>query len=322
MTDGRFHEEDGEAPDQFDESRSANDEGRVYGSSDRQAVGDDPVGSNRPGAQQDFGFGDVGADSRASRAARHPKTGGGPILRNFLVATATIPFVFLLVLIASIFVLGGGESDEQGLASTDPVRLPIAPMDAKYDQDDATLLSLDEEAPKQSLAEASPQTSTGLPIGEANTLLISPNLTNFQIDLPVEGVVRSVGLDGDRIALLVESADGAVVVVYDVTQGRALAELPVNLSSAAKVATTRPIETRAPITERDERSTGPSVADVVVDEDGDDEEAGELFSARPPSLKSFALTVERARREFDRTDDPAVQPGVTPAQKMDDINSL
>ncbi|MEM6415132.1 MAG: hypothetical protein AAF720_10825 [Pseudomonadota bacterium] len=163
----------------------------------------------------------------------------GYLLRNILIAVATIPFVFILVLIVATFVFG--TPDSGGPAGAAARR--AAAMAAEAAAEAAEKSARNDAQVASPIANAKTR-SNGSPV------LASAKLEGFEIRLPVDGMVTSVGLDGERLALLVNQEETQTVVIYHVAKGSILAALPVH-ADGQRIASTesfgpRKEEARAP----------------------------------------------------------------------------
>lgn len=127
--------------------------------------------------------------------------GRGVLVRNMLVATATVPFAFLLVLILAVFVFGSPANQAPQVASTST----------------SFRVAVDDDEVRDAVAPA----KTDAPVWAAKATM------DFAVNPPVKGDIQSVGLDGERVALLVRGEDGEQsIVIYHVARGEVLANIP------------------------------------------------------------------------------------------------
>ncbi|MEO0398605.1 MAG: hypothetical protein AAF224_04185 [Pseudomonadota bacterium] len=176
---------------------------------DSEAEADDRdarAGFDEPEDLRDFVMSQLGGAVDGERSV---------FVRNMLVATASVPFVFLLVLILATFVFG--DPEEGGAVGVQAQR---AAAEAAYRQQAV-----------ERVAQA-PVAEDGSPV------LASAQLEGFKIAVPVDGVAQSVGLDGERLAILVDGEDGQTVVIYHVAKGAVLATLPIGFGETITTANT------------------------------------------------------------------------------------
>ncbi|MEM9263253.1 MAG: hypothetical protein AAGA22_06715 [Pseudomonadota bacterium] len=131
----------------------------------------------------------------------------GDVLRNVLVAVATAPFVIILVLIASAFVFN---------PDVDKTSKPVS----------ARAVKLAVDAENQAKASSAVRAEVTFDALSGEELLVGDGLSPA-ITLPFEGDVKSVGLDGDRLAILVEGDDQNAIVIHDVLTNRRLAQFQI-----------------------------------------------------------------------------------------------
>ncbi|MEM9898675.1 MAG: hypothetical protein AAF742_04780 [Pseudomonadota bacterium] len=131
----------------------------------------------------------------------------GDVLRNVLVAVATAPFVIILVLIASAFVFN---------PDVDKTSKPVS----------ARAIKLAVDAENQAKASSAVRAEVTFDALSGEELLVGDGLSPA-ITLPFEGDVKSVGLDGDRLAILVEGDDQNAIVIHDVLTNRRLAQFQI-----------------------------------------------------------------------------------------------
>lgn len=120
--------------------------------------------------------------------------------KNLLIIIVTMPFVFLVVVMA-IIALFGGSDDAVETASPGAVRsVPAA------------------EALEEPAANAQ---RVVLPIPAATDGALAG------ITLPAGAEAGAISLDGDRLAVRVESEDGAMIVIYDLAQNAVIQTVPI-----------------------------------------------------------------------------------------------
>ena len=170
-------------------------------------------------------------DDAAGRDSDAPAPAGqGVFLRNVLVATATVPFAFLLVLIAAVFLFGAPAEPQAGRAAPS-VRIALA-EDALAEDALAEDALAGDAAAGDELANynAAPAPDAGDEESSAPRAEPGPApmlaLAGAGLPLPdLGGEILSVGLDGSRLALLVEAAEGRRVVIYDTATRTIIASL-------------------------------------------------------------------------------------------------
>ncbi len=235
----------------------------------------------------------------------HPGgTGRGPLLRNFLVATATIPFVFLLVLIASIFVL-----------DAPPNRAPAAVLEVEALETDAIKLTVDDRPEPPLALTGAPAPAAGRIAAEGLTSLAAED---FAIEIPRGAEVRSVGLDGERLALLVDGPNGRRIIVYDVSRGEPLTSLPIVLEGAA-VGLASSGDAGGAVDQgvgrgalsgqdRGAEAQADATSDIAVASRDYEITLSADYPIRAPMLKGVAVTIAEARAELAQQPDVAPQP--------------
>ncbi len=119
--------------------------------------------------------------------------------KNLLIIIVTMPFVFLVVVMA-IIALFGGSDDAVEAASPGAVRSVAA------------------DALEEPAANAQ---RVVLPIPAATDGALSG------ITLPAGAEAGAISLDGDRLAVRVESEDGAMIVIYDLAQNVVVQTVPI-----------------------------------------------------------------------------------------------
>ncbi|MEM9618728.1 MAG: hypothetical protein AAF936_12275 [Pseudomonadota bacterium] len=119
--------------------------------------------------------------------------------KNLLIIIVTMPFVFLVVVMA-IIALFGGSDDAVETASPGAVR------------------SVSTDALEEPAANAQ---RVVLPLPAATDGPLAG------ITLPAGAEAGAISLDGDRLAVRVESDDGAMIVIYDLTQNTVVQTVPI-----------------------------------------------------------------------------------------------
>ena len=122
--------------------------------------------------------------------------------RTIMLAALTTPAVFIVVVMASIAVFG--RPDRAGSAIEVPAQTASA------------------DILEQPARGATTPTAVAL---QSDAFVAAPVL------LDAGARVTSISLDGDRIAMHVESENGVEIVVYDLTRGRTVAAVPIRMSS-------------------------------------------------------------------------------------------
>ncbi len=124
--------------------------------------------------------------------------------KNLLIAIVTMPFVFLVVVMAIIGIFGKPGSDRGAVSET-----PASPV-----------ASVTLEQPAVSGQRAV------IPIGASAEGLSSA------ITAPEGAQVGAMSLDGDRLAVRIDSADGSVIVIYDLVEGAVVQTIPITEANA------------------------------------------------------------------------------------------
>ena len=116
--------------------------------------------------------------------------------RRLMIAIVAMPFFFILLLVAIIAVVGLPEDEA----------VDAAPLEETAAPDAATA-----PAPAETVgtAASSSASSSGPALGA-----------------PLAAAPGSMALDGDRLAVRVERPEGAVIVIYDLSQGAVVHEIP------------------------------------------------------------------------------------------------
>ncbi len=126
--------------------------------------------------------------------------------KNLLIVIVTMPFVFLVVVMAIIGLVGKPEKASK--AETPGVVRSIETVDAAPSSDTA----------------ASGVTTNGqrvvLPMPASLTTLASA------ITLPEGATPGAISLDGDRLALRVDTEDGTMIVIYDLATDQVVKTIP------------------------------------------------------------------------------------------------
>lgn len=122
--------------------------------------------------------------------------------RNLLIIIITMPFVFLVVVMTIIAIFGNPNKDEVAA-------------------DDGATPGAVRSTPVATLEEPALQgRRVSVPINaSAGDLAAS-------IALPKGGEAGAIALDGDRLALRVDSAEGGVIVIYDLAENRVVQTVP------------------------------------------------------------------------------------------------
>jgi len=134
--------------------------------------------------------------------------GAGGFVRNLLVATATIPFVFLLVLMAGVFMFGGAEPAPSADAGAARVKIAV-----------------DSAAPRPAPQSPLAQPGRADSAGATPALWAAASADAIPTAVPAGGEVVSVGIDGERLALLVNGTQGQSVVIYHVARGEVVTQI-------------------------------------------------------------------------------------------------
>lgn len=122
--------------------------------------------------------------------------------KNLLIIIVTMPFVFLVVVMAIIAIFGDSKDDAQMADGATPGAVRSTPV-----------ASLEEPA---------------LAAGRRVTLPIvaSDDALPSGIVLPEGSAAGAISLDGDRLAVRVDSVDGGMIVIYDLTQNTVVQTIP------------------------------------------------------------------------------------------------
>lgn len=129
--------------------------------------------------------------------------------RNLLIIIVTMPFVFFLAIfvIVSIF---GSPLDKDGDRKTSRGAVHSTPVEVS-----------DDTAPTS---------------GQRATLVM-PAASGSAIALPDGAEAGAISLDGDQLALRIDSDEGSAIVIYDLTQSRVVQTVPLVRSAAVKEST-------------------------------------------------------------------------------------
>lgn len=166
--------------------------------------------------------------------------------RNLIIAIVTVPIVFVAVVILSISVFGrpNAEASAGGQPSV------AAAIDRI-------------EQPTRGVRAASATYASAFDA----------------IETPDDSRIGSLALDGDRLAMLVESPAGAEVKIYDLARGAMAARVPIEKRREAAV------DAHAALDQARERPAAkPDSAAIAPAFEAGDAETG-AFSARAPRLK-------------------------------------
>lgn len=133
--------------------------------------------------------------------------------RNLMIAIVTMPFIFIGALALIIAIVGLPE--EQAPASPDAFlddSIGAAPVAA---------------APVVAQTAAAPEVSTVEAPAEA---VIRPPAPARSSAMPVPAMIPpgGISLDGNRLAVRIERADGDVIVIYDLARGEVVSEVPLS----------------------------------------------------------------------------------------------
>lgn len=133
-------------------------------------------------------------------AAPAPSSVAGMIgTKNLLIIIVTMPFVFLVVVMAIIAIFGNpGEETSAAAEGTAPVVETIAIEEPAADGQRVVL-----------------------PIPAASDDAVGA------IALPAGAEAGAISLDGNRLAVRVESDDGAMIVIYDLSQNTVVQTVPI-----------------------------------------------------------------------------------------------
>ena len=119
--------------------------------------------------------------------------------RRLMIAIVAMPFFFILLLVAIIAVVGLPEDEAADQAAEGAPAVETAPDAA------------------------------AAPAERVETMAPSPALA------PLSGAAPgAMALDGDRLAVRVERPDGAVIVIYDLSQGAVTHEIPLEALGAER----------------------------------------------------------------------------------------
>lgn len=150
-------------------------------------------------------------DPDADLAATHPKDGetrnfdhspaSAPPAQSMMVGIITMPAVFFIVVLGALALFGAP-------AAVKPV--------AAAPSAQASTASLQQPAQARAAEPVFASAPSGKPLA---------------IALSDDQRVRSIALDGDRVALHIEGPEGQEILVYDFLQGRVIAEAPINTAS-------------------------------------------------------------------------------------------
>ena len=122
--------------------------------------------------------------------------------KNLLIAIITMPFVFLLVVMTILAVFGGRADEPAQLADA-------ATAGAVRSTPAEAVLTIEEPAPNRAV----------------EAFRASTTSPEFSAPLAAGG---AMALDGDRLAVRVDRADGAYVVVYDLAAGEVIYTVPLS----------------------------------------------------------------------------------------------
>lgn len=126
--------------------------------------------------------------------------------RNLMIAIVTMPLFFIGLLVLIISVVGMPEEEEA--AAVNPVLESLGATSAAPPPISAPVI----EEP-QILAESAPAAIDGL----ADAIAI-----------PEGASIGGMALDGDRLAVRIETADGPVIIIYDLAQNTVVQTIPFN----------------------------------------------------------------------------------------------
>ncbi|MCB2114180.1 MAG: hypothetical protein KDD85_11625 [Parvularculaceae bacterium] len=157
--------------------------------------------------------------------------------RAFAVGAVTMPAVFVVVVLVALAVFGKPATSPQS----------------------------DETATVETLTQPHARAATGA------TFAATSGFENNAIGIGEDSRIEGVSLDGDRIALHVESPNGAEIIVYDYVEGRVIALAPIVTAGIAegdglaRRAGAPPIARLSLITPADEQTLGQEVATKADD---------------------------------------------------------
>lgn len=144
------------------------------------------------------------ADARPGEAAARSydeTPAASPPAQSMMVGIITMPAVFFVVVLGALALFGAP-------AAVKPVETASASQ--------AATGSLAQPAKARATEPVFASALTGQPLA---------------ISLTDDQRVRSIALDGDRVALHIEGPDGQEILVYDFLQGRVIAEAPIKTAS-------------------------------------------------------------------------------------------
>ena len=121
--------------------------------------------------------------------------------KNLLIIIITMPFVFLVVVMGIIAVFGKSDEDARIADAAAPGAVISTPV-----------ASLEEPALQGQ--------RVTLPIAASTDELLSG------IVLPEGSAAGAISLDGDRLAVRVDSVDGGMIVIYDLAQNTVVKTIP------------------------------------------------------------------------------------------------
>lgn len=132
-------------------------------------------------------------------AAPAPSSIAGMIgTKNLLIIIVTMPFVFLMVVMAIIAVFGSPDEGEAAPTAGAVVSTPVASLEQPAIEGSRVVLPLPAAAGDLSAA----------------------------ITLPEGAATSAMALDGDRLALRVDTDAGAMIVIYDLSTDQVVKTIP------------------------------------------------------------------------------------------------
>jgi len=131
--------------------------------------------------------------------------------KNLLIAIVTMPFVFLVVVMAIISIFGSPDKDRS--AAREAPAEAASPVATQAETQAATQAATLEE-PALSGQQAV------IPIPTSATALSSA------ISIPEGARAGAISLDGDRLAVRIDGESGAMIVIYDLEKGEPVQIIP------------------------------------------------------------------------------------------------
>lgn len=119
--------------------------------------------------------------------------------KNLLIIIVTMPFVFLVVVMSIIAIFGRPDDDKIAAAPATVRSTPVAALE-------------------QPAATNGARATLPLPASIGDSAAA--------IALPAGGEAGAISLDGDRLAVRIESPEGAMIVIYDLTTNAVIQTVP------------------------------------------------------------------------------------------------